>query len=270
MKGLIPYILYAISVFFIGMFMVQLAWSDIDTLEGLSIDTNSTIEGTSGLDTIEGSGVSGGGGCDDCSGSLAMAIHFEDNSGSDLETGTPCGCTDGTDTTYSMTGGSSHSSTQASDGTYSALCDGEDDAVEIDSTGLAASISSVGTWCADYYRNSGGLAWAFEMPIHGRIYDGAGADDNYLYISYGTESFTGTDTFADATWTRICFSWDESQGAGADRLCTKVGANGWECSTNRTLTDPTLDATLYIAGGDWQYGRGYFDIVKLYSTYQAE
>ena len=56
-----------------------------------------------------------GGSCDDCSGTRVISSHFEDNSGHDIETGTPCGCTDGTDTTFS--GGTYNA--ESSDGSYS-------------------------------------------------------------------------------------------------------------------------------------------------------
>lgn len=212
------------------------------------------------------------GSCDDCSGTLVMAVHFEDTLGNDIETGTPCGCSDGSDTTYTFVSGAAHSSTQASDGTYSIVATGENHTVEIDNTGITATVSSIGTFCVDYYKSTAGNGRIATLGVNLRILDGASANDNYLQLDYGANdtSSLAEDTFADSTWTRICYAWDESQSAGNDVLSIQVEGNAWQEKTNMTLTDPGLSSPLNIISGDWQYGRGYFDNLKLYSTYQAE
>ena len=227
--------------------------------------------GRADTDTIViGQPVTAAGGCDDCSGSLVLAIHFEDTSGNDIETGTPCGCSDGSDTTYSFVSSAAHSDVQASDGTYSILAAGENHTVEIDNTGIAAAVSSVGTFCVDHYKSVGGDARIATLGITLRLFDGGGADDNTIQVDYGANNKLGMATFADATWARICYAWDESQASTGDLLAVQVEGNAWEEKTGITLVDPSLSAPLNIISGDWQYGRGYFDNLKIYSTYQAE
>ena len=259
---------YLIAFFGLLVFPL-LVWATVDTWDGQTqIDT---WDGQTQIDTSDGVVHVAAGGCDDCSGTLVMAVHFEDNTGSDLETGTPCGCSDGSDKVYTLAS-ATHSSTQASDGTYSISASGENYTVTIDNTGIAAAVSSVGTYCVDYYRSAAGSARVFTLGtgVYGRVTDGAGADDNTIQIDYDPENAVGTDTFADATWTRICYSWDESQATTGDKISTKVGANAWEEKTGITLSDPGLGAPIYIVSGSWQDGRGYFDNIKIYSTYQAE
>lgn len=238
------------------------------TTPGAVTDTSHTVSNQ--LPDVEvalsGTGVAGGSACTN---GLALWLNFED--GTNPSTAT---CTTGTDTTASLTGGSSINSTgtYVSSGTYSVNAVGEDDAVEIDSAGLAAGLATTGTWCGDYYHSATGSGYAYTLNslIAGRFTDGAGANDTVLLTVYGTDSYTGTTTVADSTMTRICYSWDATQAAGADRLCNKVGSNSWQCKTNATLTDQTLATTMFIVNGNFQFGRGYVDNIKLYSTYQAE
>jgi hypothetical protein len=217
-----------------------------------------------------------GGSCDDCSGNLVIAIHFEDNADPthiDDPTDDPCGCTDGTDDYADFIGGSGISScpTFCSDGSHGMHSLTENDRLELDATGIAAGVSSVGTWCADYYYPASSESGrAFDIGPFGAIVGGVGADDTTLRMYMGSDFYSGTDTISDATWTRICFAWDESQGAGLDCLATQVEGNAWEASCTETLTDPTLSDPLSIVGDNGQYGRGYLDHVDLYAIYQAE
>lgn len=254
------------------LLFVSIVSADTDTIEGMATSLTDTYEGVADTvtDTFEGQTVASGGSCDDCSGTIVLAVHFEDTSGNDIETGTPCGCSDGTDKTYSFVSSAAHSSAQYSDGAYSIIAEGENHTVEIDNTGIAAGVSSVGTFCVDYYKSTAGDSRIFTLPTLGRVTDGAGSDDNNLQIDYGSDNKVGTHTFADNTMTRICFSWDESQSPGSDKLAVQVEGNAWEEDTGETLTDPGLSTPLNIISGDWQYGRGYFDNIKIYSTYQAE
>lgn len=202
-----------------------------------------------------------------CVGGLEMLVEFTDGANPSTVT-----CTTGSDTTVALTGGAAISTST----TYCASqpcvnVAGEDDGAEIDSTGLPAGMATTGTWCGDYYHSSTSSGYAYSIGASiGRFTDGAGADDTVLLTVYGAESYAGTTTFSDNTITRVCYSWDSTQSAGADRLCNKVGANAWQCATNKTLTDGSLAATLFIAGQNLQFGRGYTDNIKLYSTYQAE
>lgn len=205
------------------------------------------------------------GGCDDCSGTLVFSTHFENDN--DITVGTPCGCSDGT-TAQALTGGSTYSSTYASDGTYSCKAEGENDVAAIDTTvGGGIDVVETGTYCADAYFTGTAEARTFTIAatVYGRIiYDAGGST---LRINYSTEDFRGTDTFSNSTWTRVCFSWDASQAGGADKLGVRVGTNAWEEKTT-TISPPANPGTYYIVSGSWQYGRGYYDNIKIYSDYK--
>jgi len=215
---------------------------------------------------------SGGGGCDDCSGTLILSVHFEDGSDpSTITTGTPCGCTDGTDTTADLAGGATITSDYKSDGIYGANIVGENYTVDISSEGITG-ILSTGTYCADYYKSAAGNGYIFRLSsgsvLRGEVIDGAGANDNTIRISIGSEYKTSTDTFNDAEFCRICFAWDTTQAGTTDKLAVKVGAGSWSEKTGVSLTDGTILDPLKIAGGTWQHGRGYIDNIKIYSDYQ--
>jgi hypothetical protein len=248
-----------VLAFIIGLFAVAV-WADAGFIGEPS---------TSGV-PVSG----GGGGCDDCSGTLILSVHFEDGlNPTDITDGTPCGCTDGTDTTVDLTGGAAINSTAAyvSDGSYSADIRGEDDALEIDSTGLPSGLMTTGTYCADYYKSNAGNGYIFRMVANGPIgtvEDGAGSNDNTIRMSWGPNYKPSTAVFNDAEMVRICFSWDASQSDGSDRLAVKVGANSWESIETLTLTVQAMPAVIFIGNADWQYGRGYLDNIKIYSDYQ--
>ena len=224
---------------------------------------------------ICGGTPSAGGGCDDCSGNLAVAVHFEDGSDpTDIDDPgvSPCGCTDGSDDTADLSGGAviNSNGSYVSDGSYSGQFTTYADALEIDNTGLDGALDTTGTWCADIWMTVQDTWYIFDIGASsGRVYNGAGANDNYLRAIYTGDSFTGTDTFADSTQTRICFSWDMSPADNSECLATKVGSNSWEedCTLNGTESS-TLGSPVFLVGNADQ--RGYVDNLKLYSTYQAE
>lgn len=211
--------------------------------------------------------VVGGGSAPDgdtCTGTQLFAAHFENND--DVTQGTPAGCSVG-DTTVTRTG-VTYSATQASDGSYSSYSTVENSKSVIDSTNMDVSIT--GTWCGDIYYTQTVTRTIFAISLSpslsGKIVYAAGA--NKLSTTYGSETYTGSDTFTNETWTRVCFSWDASPSVGADKLAVKVGTNAWQAQTNRVLTSLSSNpTTYYITGGFYAYYPGYVDNVKLYSDY---
>jgi len=200
---------------------------------------------------------------DSCTGALLFAAHMENDD--DVTAGSPTGCSVG-DTTIAKTG-ATYSSTQASDGTYSAYSTAENSSLVIASTNM--DVSLVGTWCADVYYTNTVLRRVFTIsatgPMGAIVYS-AGA--NTMRSSYASENYTGSDTFPNDAWTRVCATWDATQSAGSDKLGTKVGANAWQTQTNRTLTSlGSNPATYYIGGAAFLYWPGYVDNIKLYSDY---
>ncbi len=207
--------------------------------------------------------------CDSCSGALVASFHFEDSTNHNLTVGTPCGCSDDANKIYSLTGGSTYDTTYKSDGARGVNAQGEDDAVEYAQTTI--DVTAVGTWCGDVYftGTADGRVFTVATTITGTFVYGAG-NTNVLKTTNGASTYQGTTTYASNTWTRVCFSWDTTQAAGSDKLANKVGANAWQANATLTLTQQTNIATWFVVSGNFQYGRGYFDNVKVYSTYQAE
>ncbi len=206
--------------------------------------------------------------CDSCTGALVASFHFEDSTNHNLTVGAPCGCSDDANKTYSLTGGSTYNTTYKTDGARGVNAQGEDDAVEYAQTTI--DVTAVGTWCGDVYFTATSLTGrAFTIGVVGTLVYGAG-DTNILQTVCGGSNYSGTTTFANNTWTRVCFSWDTSQAAGSDKLSNKVGASAWQAQTDFTLTQQANPATWFVVSGNFQFGRAYFDNIKIYNTYQAE
>ncbi len=217
--------------------------------------------------------VAAGDGGDDCSGALVMSIHFEDNSDptSIADSG---GCTDGSDDSVDLVGTWVISTTVGThDGsTYTAYSGTGEQATHlmVDATGIAAGVSSIGTICMDYYKSLANEGYIFNIGPIGTVLDGGGANDNSIRVNYAANNQATSATFADDTWVRLCFSWDESQTGTDDNLSVQVEGNAWETKTSITLADMGLDDPMNMGGDAWNYTRGYVDNIKLYSTYQAE
>jgi hypothetical protein len=218
--------------------------------------------------SLTGVGVSTG---DVCTGALVASFHFEDTATHNTTLGDPAGCVaSGLTATYSLTGGSTYSNVTFSDGANGVNAQGEDDAVEWTHGG--ADLTEVGTWCGDVYYTgtANGTLSTINITttaIRGVVnYNAAGST---VQATYGGSNKISTATFPNATWTRLCYSWDESQTGATDLLAVKVGANAWEESIGMTLVDVAQDAIIDPVGGHtFQYGRGFYDNIKIYSDYK--
>lgn len=202
---------------------------------------------------------------DSCTGTLLFAAHMEND---DVTQGTPAGCVvSGGDNTITKTG-VSYSTTQKSDGSYASYSTAENSSMVISSTNMDVSIT--GTWCGDIYYTQTVNRRVFTINttpvLTGIVVYSAGA--NTLRTNYNASGYTGSDTFANYTFVRACFSWDTSGAGATDKLATKLNTSAWQEQTNFTITDISNPATYYVTGGSFQYYPGYIDNVKLYSDYK--
>ena len=145
--------------------------------------------------------------------------------------------------------------------TNSCLAAGEDDAAELDATGI--DVSEVGTWCVDYYRSAAGSA-RVASAIDGTAFsitDGAGADDNTMHINWssGSDTYVGTDTFADATWNRIKVGWDAANNKIGINIDAGAGFQGWETSTSTSFSAMGNFSNIWIGSSDANPTNYYLD-----------
>lgn len=162
----------------------------------------------------------GGGGCDDCSGDLKFSWHMENV---DVTLGTPCGCSDG-DEGASTDGTPSLSSTEKSDGTYSAYGDTVDyykfvishpDLVDVSEGKVVMDIFiPTGEWAADVtffdaYYDSGTRINCMTAGSSGSDIEVRCAhDDGWQEL----EATSGTG-HTENEWLRVTVRWDASQSS---------------------------------------------------------
>lgn len=214
------------------------------------------------------------GGCDSCSGDLALSWYMEGTDATDrldVTTGTPCGCSDG-DETFSLTSSSISDSQSNGTGSWSLYVNGSSSGANITESISSVISSTSGTVQFDIYFTT--------IGDHILFWGGENASTDYIRVKLtGDEldgrwetnnSGTNVDATVDAnlttgTWYTVVLKWR----TGDYSPNIYISVNGVSTSSDVNITDWDSAATFFQIGYD---GTGaasfYIDNFKVWSTWQ--
>lgn len=211
--------------------------------------------------------------CDDCSGDLSFAFHFEN---SDTVTdGSPCGCSDGD--TVGVRNDSAVYDTIKSDGAYSLDAADRWKYIHFDNDLVGAEeivAEAAGTIIFDVYFESTTAA----KILHIGEDTGGNSDTLYVLLDAGVDIvvwYFGNGTSVDvkstgsaisqSTWHTITIKW---QAAGDPNLYVDV--DGGSSDTDNTDLTALEDKWEWIRFGETGANEGdlHIDNVKIYKTYE--
>jgi hypothetical protein len=195
---------------------------------------------------VSESGGGGGGGGDDCSGDLMFSWHMENTT---VTSGTPAGCSDG-DTTGSANGSVELSSTQVSDGTYSAKADAITEyyyfAVSSEDIVAVAEGKVILDIYVDVFVNATRF-WHIDTADTESLQcttTGSAADIEITCTFNGdgwsSTIFTAGSGHAEDEWLRVTYQWKASEST-ADHKLTLCDLTPPDTTSNCTIKGPEDD-----------------------------
>lgn len=211
--------------------------------------------------------IASGGSCDDCSGSLILSNHFEST---DIESGTPCGCADGSDTTMAATGSPALSTTWKSDGTYSGHFNADTEYYQLDNTISHDDIKI--TWDMR----------VISLPTTGEqgVISVELNNEEYISITYNTTGDASVRAYREGssvasnvrvyttlvTGSTLSCEYQIKVGVAGVDSYLKIGSGTDEDDDDPTALTSACDKVIYGHGGVLSTGSGgeiYIDNVKI-------
>lgn len=224
---------------------------------------------------IAGQTVVSGITCDDCSGDLSLAIHFENDT--DIEVGTPCGCSDGS-TTLTLSN-AVFSAAQKSDGTYSLYCANAEDYATVPVSNYDIISDAAGTITFDLYI----VTWTDDAHILLVFDNGDGLTTDYLSVDMisldelrlryegGNQRVSATTTdwnLSTGQWYSITVKWTQS----AVNPNLSIASSAGTTATSDTDLDDIGVANeweiIYMGIQNVQNAEYYLDNIKVYNSWQ--
>lgn len=214
--------------------------------------------------------------CDVCSGAdLSLAVHFEDDSGHAVGTGSPCGCSDA-DAVYSLNSDAAESAVQKSDGTKSLYIPTTYDYAYFALVSEDIVDDAAGTITFDLRVKD---TWADSVRVFDAVVDPPDGNNQIYCITYDGDELrcvvegdnsavtvtTSGALLAVNTWYSVTLKWRAGETDPAVYLA--VGADTEESNTNLTPMADIPD--LLRLGNSTAIGMEfYLDNVKVYKTWQ--
>lgn len=215
--------------------------------------------------------------CDDCSGDLSFACHWEGSDASDrldIETGNPCGCSDG-DTTGTIEGTATTSNSQKSDGSYSVHIPTCSDEIQYDITSEDIAQDNAGTITFDIYI----VSWVDDARLCTVWVDNDETNAIYIMMRSSDEirlRYVGNNNAQAAvtnganlslnTWYSVTAKWRH----GATDPSLYIDVNSVSASNNNDLVAFSSSPNQLSIGDTQTTGAPeyYIDNFKVYKTWQ--